>query len=179
MASDPRFSSKDRQLVPKRFIKAAIDEFEEEGATDANVEGAWICRRIVERTTKRTWDAKSAARAVCVAIKNGHSKASIDREVQRRCKVGQPECDCERAELLVRQILTVAAAVGVALVLARFASALLPAILNVVVLRLLPRIIRTQLGRVREAARLLPDQSKVIEGVFTRIRSEAEVIFRR
>lgn len=179
MASDPRFASDQRQVVPKRFIKAAIDELEEEGATDALLEGAWICRRPLNRTLKRTWDAKSAARAVCVAIKNGHSKSEIDREVQRKCNVGQPACDCEKAELLVRQILTITAAVGIVILLARFSQALLPVILNVVILRLLPRAISRQLTGIREAVRALPDQSRVIEGVFTRIRQEASIIFPR
>lgn len=179
MASDPRFSSKDRQVVPRKFIRAAIDELEEEGATDALLHQAWVCRRVFERSTKRTWNAKAAARAVCVAIKNGHSKAEIDREVQKKCNVGQPACDCEKAELLVRQILTISAAVGIVLLLARFSSALLPVILNVVILRLLPRVISRQLGAVREAVKALPDQTRVIEGVFRRVRDEAAIIFPR
>lgn len=88
--------------------------------------------------------------------------------------MGQPACDCERILLTLRQVLTIAATVSI---LVAISSALV----------LVPLVVATRLpliGRVllrlggQQALKQLQDQSAVIEGVFTRVRSEVDLIER-
>lgn len=119
--------------------------------------------------------AKTAARMTCAAIRHGATKASIDREVQLKCNVGQPECDCERILLTLRQVLTIAASVGLALAVIDVIVVALP-----LVLRRIP-LIGTILGRIATTTvlRQLSNEARTIEGVFVRVREEVALIERQ
>lgn len=132
------------------------------------------CHRVPNRTIERFYIARSAARVVCGTIKNGATKAEIDREVQRRCGIGAPQCDCERALLTLRQVLTMAASVGI-----------LVAILNALVV--VPTLILSRvplLGRIfarlvaGRALQQLENQANTFEGIFVRVRDEISLIER-
>lgn len=110
----------------------------------------------------------------CAAIKHGVPKAEIDRAVQAKCNVGNPQCDCERALLTLRQVLTISAVVSL---LVAISSALV----------LVPFVVATRLpliGRVllrlggSQAIKQLQDQTATIEGVFVRVRNEVSLIER-
>lgn len=118
-------------------------------------------------------DVQAAARFTCAAIKHGNSKASIDRAVQRKCGVGAPECDCERALLTLRLVLTISAAVGV---LVAVATALVTTV-PLIILRRIP-ILGAILGRLLQNSvmRRIEAQRDAIEGVFFRVREEVQLI---
>jgi hypothetical protein len=167
------------QLIPKRFIRGGIRVLEEEGGTDENLEGAWKCNRIVERTTKRVFTAPAAARAVCSAIRHGASKAEIDKEIRKRCLPSQEKiCDCQEVYNTLRLVLTAAAAIAILIAISRAMPVAIPVILSTVVIRFFPRAIRLLLGRVRSDVLKLPDATRTIEGVFVRVRETVAAIDR-
>ena len=179
MASDPRFSSKDRQIIPRKFIRAGIDELEESGATDEQLHQAWLCRRIFERSTKRVWTAPAAARAVCSAIKHGATKAEIDKQIRKRCLPSQEAiCDCNEVLITLRLVATAAVAIGLVIAISRVAGLALPVILSTIVIRFLPRAIRVALGNLRSSVARLPDATRTIEGTFVRVRDTIRSIER-
>jgi len=167
------------QIIPRKFIRAGIDELEESGATDANLKGAWRCLRIVERTTKRTWTAPAAARAVCSAIRHGASKAEIDKQIRKRCLPSDEKiCDCQEVYNTLRLVLSAAAVIGILIVISRALPVALPVILSTIVIRFLPRAIRLVLGRARSEILRLPDATRTLEGVFVRVRETVAAIDR-
>lgn len=138
----------------------------------------FLCRWVPRRDPARRVDVAAAARFACKAIARGATKAEIDREIRRRCNVGDVECDCERVRLLLRQVLVAFAAVALALTLLTPARALIPIILTTIFTRLLPQFIVRQLPNLARGVRQLPDLSRTIEGVSVRIRGELEAIER-
>jgi len=137
----------------------------------------FLCRWVPRRSVPRHWNAKGAARVVCHALSHGHSRREIDDEIQKRCQGAKPQaCDCNSVELLLRQVLVMAAAVAILLAISRVGALALPVILATIVLRLLPNAVRVALIGVRGQVRQLPDASKVIEGTFFRVREELSKI---
>lgn len=116
---------------------------------------------------------RAAARFTCAAIRHGHSKASIDRAIQQRCNVGAPECDCERALLVLRQVLTMAATVSV---LVAVSTALVTTV-PVLILRRIP-VLGVILGRLLQntVLRRITQEADFIEGTFFRVREEVQLI---
>ena len=176
MAADPE--TPESESGPVLSFPAFKREWKGWDGTDTQVESGFRCYRRPNRETKRTWDARAAARACCQAIKNGHTFNEISREVQKKCNVKTMDCDCERVSLTLRQILFAAAAVAIALALSRFVVVALPVILNVVVLRLLPRALAGRLGVVKEAVQRLPEATRTIEGIFVRVREDLAAMSR-
>jgi len=167
------------QIIPRRFIRQGIDALEEEGATDEQLEGAWKCQRIVERTTKRVFTAPAAARAVCSAIRHGASKAEIDKEIRKRCLPSREKiCDCQEVYNTLRLVLSAAAVIGILVVISRALPVAIPVILSTIVIRFLPRAIRLVLGRARSEILKLPDATRTLEGVFVRVREPVQAVDR-
>lgn len=116
-------------------------------------------------------DAASVARFYCEARAHGETDAEISRRIDAKCKRRETICDCERILVVLRQALQVAVVVLAAIALARFAVMVVPALLRISVF-LLPTAARLFLPRAMQQARMVTDQSRVIEGVFVRIREE-------
>jgi uncharacterized membrane protein len=155
-------------------------EWKQWEGTDTQVETGFRCYVRPNRSTKRTFDADSAARAVCAAIKHGTTKAEIDREVRDRCLPGKETiCDCDKVRDVLLQVLTAAAAIAIILAIARTAALALPVLLSTVIIRLLPRRIAGLLTGAREAVLRLPDSTRTIEGVFFRVNEAVKEIQRR
>lgn len=168
------------QIIPRRFIRGGIDALEEDGPTDENLKAAWKCQRIVERTTKRTWTAPAAARAVCSAIRHGASKTEIDKEIRRRCLPSKETiCDCQEVYNVLRLVLTVSAAIAILIAISRVAGIALPVLLSTVIIRFLPRRIALLLGGVRSSVLRITDQTSTIEGVFFRVNETVRAIQRQ
>jgi hypothetical protein len=83
------------------------------------------------------------------------------------------QCDCESVALTVRQVLTIAAVVVLAIAVARTVATAIPVILSTVILRFLPRFIANRLTSALPFAKQITEQARTIEGVFVRVREEA------
>lgn len=175
-AATKKGQSDDATPIPFKQLKREWKEWE---GTDTQVESGFRCYVRPNRSTKRTFGAASAARAVCAAIKHGTPKTEIDKEVRERCLPGKETlCDCQEVYNTLRLVLTAAAAIGIVIALSRVVPVALPVILSTVVIRFFPRAIRLLLGNVRSTVLQLPNATRTIEGVFVRVRDTVQAIER-
>ena len=148
--------------------------------TDSQVESGFRCYVRPNRSTKRTFGAESAARAVCAAIRHGTPKTEIDKAVREKCLPGKETiCDCSEVYNTLRLVLTAAAAIAILLSISRVTTVALPVILATIIIRLLPARIAGLLAGVRQSVLLLPNATRTIEGVFFRVNETVKTIQRQ
>ena len=177
MAAAPETFEDDDDTLPS-FKQLKLDWAQWEG-TDTQVESGFRCYRRPNRSTKRTFDAKSAARGVCAAIRHGTPKTEIDKEIRKRCLPSKEAlCDCNEVLLTLRLVLNAAVAIALVIAISRVAGLAIPVILSTVVIRFLPRAIRVLLGNVRSSVLQLPAATRTIEGTFVRVREQVAAIQR-
>lgn len=127
---------------------------------------------MVQKRPDHLVHVKAAARMTCAALKHGATKAECDRAVQLRCRVGDPECDCERVQLLLRQLIQISASVAIAIAVVNALVVVVP-----ILLRRVP-LLGPILARIAAVTvlRRIANESNVIEGTFIRVRDmEAEI----
>lgn len=136
--------------------------------------GNVVCRRVPNRSKKRTVTAKAVGRMVCAALEAGESEEDIEEEIDRclRSEKRKEKCDCERQRNLIKQALSIAAAIALLLVLVR-AFPVVITILARLPQFLLPLSVRAAIPNLRNAAQQLPNLANIIEGEFTVLSREA------
>lgn len=131
-----------------------------------------VCRFKPNRTFPRKVTAKAVERFVCSALENGESRKSLEDAVAK-CLGPATECDCDRIEVRLQEVLRLLEAILLILVLLQPLTRVLRIIKGVVAL---PKSVTTALPSLEAGARQLENAKPAIEGVFVRVNNELVTI---